>query len=276
MLLKKLSLLTLACFSIATPCVNASQGDFITVSKGNVIHKFGKVDQGGWIDNFLANQFVNWENDTFAVFEQVKNKDGIALDIGAWLGTTSIWLSNNFAYVVAVEPDSESIMHLKKNLDASSCKNVRVCEKAITHHGKPVIFGPRVSMFHGDKLNGSMSFVKEKSDSKIDYEVSSSTIADIYEEYIKSDVMLKNKEIAFIKCDIEGGEEMILEDVLKFALKHKCKAWISFHAAWWSHKKIEQFADLFKEFKADVPLNDVVAFIQKYPFESVLFYPKEK
>ncbi len=52
---------------------------------------------GSWVDDFLVYDFKDWENDTFEVFEKVKNQEGIAIDIGAWIGTTAIWLSKNFS-----------------------------------------------------------------------------------------------------------------------------------------------------------------------------------
>lgn len=140
-----------------------AEDEFYTVSKGSVIHKMAKTETP-WINEFITSKFPDdWEDDTFAAFEKVKDPNGIAIDLGAWIGTTAIWLSNNFFYVVAIDADSESIKYLEKNLKASGCENVEICNKAISADGKPVIFGPRKS--HGDALNGSTSFIKNFSDS---------------------------------------------------------------------------------------------------------------
>lgn len=248
-----------------------AEDQFFTVERDGVIHKFAKTDTN-WLDSFLEKSFNRWEYDTFEVFQQVADKEGVAIDIGAWMGTTCIWLSKNFANVIAVEADKESVNYLKKNLEASNCKNVIICDKALTGHGKPVVFGARLEMIHGDALNGSTSFVKEATNAKCDYLVDSITFKDIVEQYVKPNC--HHREITFIKCDIEGGEEPVLEDLLNFAYDHHCKVWMSFHCRWWTNKKISDFSEVFKKFDANCPNNDVIDYVTKQPFASVLFIPK--
>ena len=111
--------------------------DYIVVERGNVAHVF-VATHVEWIDHFLEINFPEWENDTFAIFEMVKDPQGIAIDLGAWLGTTAIWLSKNFAYVVAVEADRDSVHYLEKNIRASDCQNVAICNKAVADCDKLV------------------------------------------------------------------------------------------------------------------------------------------
>lgn len=79
----------------------------IDITKNNVLHKFVPVDKS--TDNFVKNIFPNWETDTFFIFDLFKDKNSVAIDLGAWIGTTSIWLSHNFHHVVAVEADKISL-----------------------------------------------------------------------------------------------------------------------------------------------------------------------
>jgi FkbM family methyltransferase len=246
---------------------------FVTVQKRNVTHKFAKMS--GWLEDFLDHRFVEWENDTFDVFEQVKDPKGVAIDLGAWIGTTSIWLSNNFLYVIAVEADKESLKYLKKNLVASNCTNVQICEKAVSHTDEPVVFGPRLSF--GEELNNSTSYAKKLSDavdSHNNYLISTLTFNQIIENYVTKNEKLKNCKVSFIKCDIEGGEESILKDILDYAKINKSKAWISFHYDWWSAKNIESFESLFQQFKTNSPTANVSEYIKQNPFTSILFEPK--
>lgn len=262
-----------SCFALTCILGTALQAEdeFYTVSKGSVIHKLAKTETP-WVNQFIMSKFPgDWEEDTFVSFEKVKDKDGIAIDLGAWIGTTAIWLSSNFFYVVAIDADSESIKYLEKNLKASSCDNVSICNKAISADGKPVIFGPRKS--HGDALNGSTSFIKTFSDSKCDYVVPSLTLAQVVEEFVTKNEKIKGHKVTFIKCDIEGGEEYILENVLQYAAANNIKVLMSFHYDWWKKKNLESFEPLFQKFKSDVEGKTVSAYINSNPFGSVLFVP---
>lgn len=228
--------------------------------------------EGNWVDRFIESDFKEWENDTFDTFEKVKNPNGVAIDIGAWIGTTCIWLSKNFAYVVAVEADTKSLDYLKKNLVLSECENVIVCDKALSNDGKPVVFGPRLS--HGDALNGSTSYIKSAAkagDSRHNYVISSMTLEQIVHQYINGKQI--TQPVTFIKCDIEGGEESVLADILDYALKHRCSVWMSFHYTWWSEKNITKHQALFSKFDSNCP-KDICEYIKENPFGSVLFIPK--
>ena len=140
--------------------------DLIIINKQDVEYKFVKFDEQ--TDHFAQNIFWNWENETFEVFNQVKNKEAIAIDLGAWIGTTAIWLSKNFDTVVAVEPDVKSLECMRRNLEASECTNVLICERPVSNSNKNIIFGPR-----GSALNESISYVKNEINNVNDYEAPS-------------------------------------------------------------------------------------------------------
>jgi hypothetical protein len=78
-----------------------------------------------------------------------------------------------------------------------------------------------------------------------------------------------------IKCDIDGDEEEILEDILHFAYYNDCPAYISFHLDSWNDKKITRFDKLFKFFTTNCSEENVSEHIGKNPFTSILFLPKE-
>ena len=67
-----------------------------------VEYNFGS-DKNGHIkclDWFLPRfKSEEWEPETFELFNYVKDSEGAAVDIGAWIGPTTIWLSNNFKHV---------------------------------------------------------------------------------------------------------------------------------------------------------------------------------
>lgn len=238
----------------------------IEVYKHGVLHKFVRFDPD--TDAFTQNVFHQWENETFDVFDMVKDNQCIAIDLGAWIGTTSIWLSKNFHHVVAVEPDYISLECLQKNLNASECKNVTICSKPISDKSQKVIFGSL-----GTRLNESISSIKNNKNHPSDYLVESITLKQLIFDTIYKNEALRSFKIGFIKCDIEGGEEEILEDLLHFAYYNKCKVFVSFHLSWWKSKTLADFAYLFKYFKTSCPNDSVCQYIGQNPFGSVLFEP---
>lgn len=243
---------------------------YITVVKKGITHHFIR---DGMTEHFTQNVFERWEPDTFEVFDLVKDPEGIAIDLGAWIGTTAIWLSNHFSHVIAVEADRVSADCLQKNLAASNCKNVTLCAQPISHQRQEVIFGPR-----GSALNESISYVKNKSDSPTDYITQSITLQQLLANFVYAKEELSPHKVSFIKCDIEGGEEDILEDVLRFAYHNNVKVYLSFHLDWWKSKKITDFAYLFKYFKTRTDremIEDPLSYLNQHHFGSLLFEPLE-
>lgn len=240
----------------------------IDVYKKGVLHRFGRFDPP--TDHFTQNIFFQWETETFDVFDKVKDSQKIAIDLGAWIGTTSIWLSKNFHHVISVEPDIESLKCLKKNLALSNCYNCTVCERPVSNNSKEITFGGR-----GSRLNESISCIKSHPDNIYDYSIRPITLKQLIFDYIYESDTLRNKEIGFIKCDIEGGEEYIIEDLLHFAHQNKCKVYLSFHIDWWKTKKIAEFSNLFTHFKTDCPTSNICEYLTRHPFASLLFEPIE-
>lgn len=243
---------------------------YLTVTKRGVTYNYIHTD--AMVDDWVVRVFPSWEEETFDVFEWVQDPNVIAIDIGAWIGPTAIWLSHHFFHVVAVEPDKVSLDCLEKNLAASGCDNVTICPYPVTHDTHPVIFGPRED--REPELNRSMSYVKDTPSSGFDYQIDSITLSQMVSEYILSDATLSNYRIGFIKCDIEGGEEDILEDILTFALQSKCSVYLSFHYSWWKKQNIYAYSSLFARFNVSCSGTDVATYISQNPFGSVLFTAK--
>lgn len=262
----KLTALCLFCgFSATRSCAESP----IEVLKGNVLHRFVRIDQA--TDHFTQNVFPTWEEETFSAFDLVKDPQGIAIDLGAWIGTTSIWLSKNFHHVIAVDGDKEAIKCLHLNLAASECFNVTVCEKVIAQSSQEVIFGPR-----GPVLNESISYLKPCSNSPLDYKTKSLTFKQLIYDTVYANKELECRKISLIKCDIEGGEENILEDVLHFAFYNKCPVLMSFHIDWWTSKKITDFDWIFDYFDvSNYSIDNISQFLQAHPFANVLLTPRE-
>jgi FkbM family methyltransferase len=186
---------------------------------------------------WLEKNFAIWEPFTFEVFARAADPTKICIDIGAWIGLTGIWLSKHFDHVICVEGDRNSVESLHKNLVASSCSNCTIVAQPVSNEKKTVIFGPNVFL-HDTTLNESTSQIKQGATKAEDYEIETVTFHEIVRP-------LDAGRIGFIKCDIEGGEEDILEDMLQFARQHSIKTYISFHISWWKNRDIRRFKALF-------------------------------
>ena len=213
-------------------------------TKNGVDYVFGPMSMSPW----LVDNFATWEPETFSVFEQMRMPEGVALDLGAWIGTTSVWLSKNFKKVVAVECDPVSVRCLEDTLKLSGCTNVDIISKPISNKNTSVVFGPRKSTW-----NESMSCIKETETNQYDIRMDTITLKDLPYKF------------DFIKCDIEGGEEDILEDLLSYG----CPVYVSFHCDWWKSKNLSRFASLFSKFDVDA-----VPQILQNGFCSILFRKK--
>lgn len=228
----------------------AKDVNVVKVMKRGVEYIFnlkGRNNHEGWV----RNAFPTWEEDTFDVFELCKNNDKIAIDLGGWIGTTCIWLSKHFKKVVVVEADPESVLEITKNIELSGCSNVDICNKAIYNEVTNVIFGSHSD--HGGDLNRSMSHIKNTSEFNTDVSIETITLGKILMDYNISVL-----DIAFIKCDIEGGEEYIFEELLTFCMKNKIPLFLSFHIFWWKDQNLERFRNLFENVKYACKYDDII------------------
>ena len=197
--------------------------------------------------------------------ETVKNKNKIARDRGGWIGTTCIWLCQNFKHVIVIEADKLATKSLELNCKASQCSNYTLIDKPISNKETKVIFG--VNKFIKSPLNELMSQIKQEKTDETDYEIDTITF----------DQIIKHKtNIGFIKIDIEGGEENILEDVLTFSLKNKIPVYVSFHLDWWVDKNPKRFSSLFESSKIKhqnivITLEKFYSMLDKNSYESFLF-----
>lgn len=248
--------------------------DIYFAKKLGVEHAFA-ITNNAMVNNFLNYNFLSWEDATFLTFDMIKDPNGIALDIGSWIGTTGIWLSKNFSNVICVEADNESIAHLKVNLKLSNCKNALICEAPISSDCSNLIFGPRNNGEAWNILNHSTSHLKSVSNSVHDYTKKCVTLKKILYDYVYD----LNKKLTFIKCDIEGGEDSILEDILQYCLHNDCSCYISFHLNWWRPKYcLDKFSEYFKCFdcfELKKCIDDPLKQIKLDPFGSFLFKRKQ-
>jgi len=220
-------------------------------------------------EEWLGKHFPSWEPETFAAFKRVQDREKTCIDIGAWIGTTAVWLSSHFKRVVCVEADPDSVVTLKETLRLSECNNVDVCDRVMHNSLTKVRFGG----FTND-LNTSMSHIKMDADQSF---ATDSLVDTITLSALCSTFSVSADDIGFIKCDIEGGEELVLEDILSLAAHRRFPVYISFHVPWWRNRDVGRFAHAIvnwpgKILENDIQIKDPIRLLQaEGGFTSLLF-----
>lgn len=125
------------------------------------------------------------------------DQEGCAYDIGANHGIYTPMLAKKFKHVYAFEPENNNFSTLTKNV--GHLKNVTLEHKVIgTQNGKQQLWKSRNKGGHtiSEKVGTSGRWGhKGKDFTQIDS--------------VTLDTFSKDKDIKFIKCDIEGGEDII-------------------------------------------------------------------
>ncbi len=143
--------------------------------------------------NFWRDGFENWEPETFNIFDIFLSKDKDLLDIGAWVGPTSIYGSLKSRQVISVEPDPIAFDFLGKNIDLNNIDNITLINKACSNDS--IVYINSKYCF-----GSSMSFVSDEESEKNSVKVDGVSIEDL----------LSLGDFSLIKMDIEGYEEILL------------------------------------------------------------------
>ena len=80
--------------------------------------------------NWLIDVLQTWEPATFDIFNKVKDENKVAIDIGGWIGVTTIYLSKIFKNVITIEADTVAYDALSENIKDNFCDNVTLINKA--------------------------------------------------------------------------------------------------------------------------------------------------
>jgi FkbM family methyltransferase len=238
----------------------------------NNYFKITKNDESFFIKNtpedpnlsFWNDIYSTWENDTFEILDKFLNKDKIFIDIGAWIGPTSIYGSRKSKHVFSIEADNLSFYDLSFNLYNNCDKNYTLINKAIYNIDNIEIKFGKNKFLTNSNFNDSTSHIYDIDIHNIDsgnnhnfYFIQTITLKNIINNY-----NIDPSEISLIKVDIEGGEENILNDLYHLNLQYNVPLYISFHYDWWKDKSLDRFGFLSQEQK-----NQIIM----YPFTSLLF-----
>jgi FkbM family methyltransferase len=217
-----------------------------------LIEKEGNSNLSFWEDTY-----AEWEYDTFAIFDQLLDKEKILIDIGGWIGTTAMYGSRKSKFVYCVEADNESFRDLSKNMATNCEQNYMLFNNAIYNvDDVDIAFGK--NLFLGQsKMNDSTSQIHDRDDAADCYRIKTITLGRMI-----SSTGTDPSRISLIKVDIEGGEENILDELFEIRRKYRTPLYISFHYDWWKDKNLGRFSYLSEKHRRAIISN---------PFTSILF-----
>ncbi|MEO6548807.1 MAG: FkbM family methyltransferase [Ferruginibacter sp.] len=128
------------------------------------------------------------------IYKQELSDKPYIIDCGANIGMSVIYMKQHFphAEIVAFEPDEINFDLLTKNINSFGYSNVLLCKEAIWNENTTLLFSNKSSMGSRVELNATAETTKVKA------------------------VRLKdilNREVDFLKIDIEGAEKTVLTDI---------------------------------------------------------------
>ena len=212
--------------------------------------------------HFWSYYYPTWEENSFNVYDSKLRPNGVMIDIGAWNGCTCLYAINFCKRVIAVEADKVAFQRLRQNVELNDANDrITIVNRAVSNKKHGVVkFGRNVFMKESS-LNDSTSQIHSegaKSDKSIEYNLLQTiTPLQLIQQHVS-----QNEELCLVKVDIEGGEEMILNDLWQIKTTYNVPVYVAFHLNWWEDKNLSRFSFLSV---------DQQTHIEKNPFCEILF-----
>lgn len=188
--------------------------DARVITRGNV--RFTVVDpKTTFWDKFEAG---TWEPDLLDVLRANVNPATVFIDIGAWIGPTTLFALALGAEVIAVEPDPVALYFLKNNIAANPdfAQRLRLLPKAVAAKtGGAWLHAPRKG---GDSM-GTLVRLPQAAER---YDVETITPAML-------SGMVTDAARYMVKIDVEGGEYALSRSLDSFISERLVGFVLSFH-----------------------------------------------
>lgn len=156
----------------------------------------------------------SWEPTTFNIFDKFLDKEKNFIDIGAWIGPTTLYAADKAKQVFSFEPDPVAYRSLVQNIDLNKIDNVVPYPVAVSNSWKGIPFGVKTAA--GDSMSSELW----------------ATGDDVKVAAVSLEALIVDIQPNFIKIDIEGGEKMLLEGITS-ALRHlRPTIHLSLHTPW--------------------------------------------
>lgn len=167
------------------------------------------ADYWGWVSNGSGRE--HWE-----MMDRFLRPEHTFVDVGAWIGSYSLYAASITKRVIAFEPDPVAFEILEKN--TAGCPII-AHNLAVTAHGGSVTLGSAVLGASTTRQN--LSAGSSIGEATITFDAPSTTLR-----------KLDLPDPLFIKMDVEGGEEELLQD-FEFFEKRRPIVMLELHPFWW-------------------------------------------
>ncbi len=157
----------------------------------------------------------SWEPETLHVIETLVRPDTHFIDVGAWIGPTTMVGALTALRVTAIEPDPFAYDELQSNvklLPSNQAAKVKILNVAITPDGKPIKL-----YFQGNQGGASISSVVSQVGSSVT--VKGMRYTDIIDDTQRT----------VMKIDVEGAEYDLISSTTRSQLERVDAFIISFH-----------------------------------------------
>ena len=179
------------------------------------------ADYWGWVREGRYNH--EW-----AVYDKYLKPEHTFVDLGAWVGSHSLYASLTAKRIVSVEPDPVAYKILIENLFYLSPRpETFVKGQAITDHEGTVKIGSAWLGASTTRLNPNAGGGIGAWVDGHQVDVKCTTLRKLCAEF---------PDPLFIKIDVEGAEELIFEDVAFFQ-ERKPIVYVELHPFWWKDEQ---------------------------------------
>jgi hypothetical protein len=83
--------------------------------------------------SFWKDNYSSWNNEMFEIFDKYLSNDKIFIDIGGWIGATSMYCSRKSKHIYAIEADISAFNDMKDNIKANCENNYTLINKTINN-----------------------------------------------------------------------------------------------------------------------------------------------
>lgn len=159
----------------------------------------------------------NWEPQTKEILGRFLFPESLFLDVGAWYGPVAMWAVRLGAAVIALEPDMDAYEKLLINVEGYP---VTTIPTALSDHNgvswltNPRFFGDSQSRLHPSGGNDTQMVTT-----------------------VTPETLLTGIDPALIKVDIEGHEQIIIEDLTMICRARSIPLLVAWHEPWWTRPR---------------------------------------
>ena len=159
---------------------------------------------------------ATWEPETFRIFDHYIDRSTTFVDVGAWIGPTTMYAAGKASQCLAFEPDPVAFTELKANLSLNPNRG-RVTAHHMAVAAKSGVL--RMGSRHGAGDSMSSALFAEAKDT---WEIRAEPL-EFFESLLPPDAQI------FLKIDIEGGEYSLLPALKEFIRRRRPVLLLSLH-----------------------------------------------